>query len=162
MGKTSTYSVGQSCIQPTQTCKIRFATYNDLTAITGFIITLCKSLKLDYELDTIHNTVFLGIDKGIGLVAEIDNKVVGCLAVLIYPSLVNKNLEAQELLWYVLPKYRKLKVGIELYQSLEEVCKRRNIKRLFMMAPRNKSKSFECYYNKNKFTKIETSFVKEL
>lgn len=152
--------------QPTQlipTFKIRYAKDTDLLAITDFIIDVCKMIGRPYDTDSLYDIIFLGIDQGIGLVAETDGKLVGCLAAMIYPSVFkNDDLEAMELFWYVLPEYRKYKVGTELVNVLESVCKERKITKLFMAAPHHtKGVPFERYYQRAGYKKTETIYTKE-
>lgn len=154
---------GQLPIPSTQMLKIRYAVDSDIHAITSFIISLCNSLGREYDIDSIHDIIFKGIDNGIGLVCEDNGIVVGCLAVMLYPCVFNNSkLEAQEILWYVLPEYRKYKVGIKLERSLERLCKERGVSRLFMLSPHHEdAEPFDKFFERSGFNKLETIHTKE-
>ena len=61
--------------------------------------------------------------RGILLVAEDEGKLIGIIAVIGAPGLFNNALvSGHEIVWWVLPAYRKTSIGIDLLRKASSIC----------------------------------------
>lgn len=98
------------------------------------------------------------------LLYEKEEQVVGVLAFIIFPHYFSGETTAGELIWYVFPEHRNGKSfdtipALELLHAAEAMAKRMGAKRFQFTAP---SDEVAGLYRHLHYTKIETSFQKEL
>lgn len=98
----------------------RNATHDDV----GKCLTCAKHFVdfygLDWDIESIIDTLNMVIDNGVFILAEINGEVVGGAAAIVSPTIWNrKQLFFQEVFWWVEPEYRNTSVGIKLLRHLE-------------------------------------------
>ena len=78
-----------------------------------------------HTVSALYTSLIAG-DKNVILVVEIDGRLIGLTAALVFPSWLNADITiAQELLWWIEPAYRKKEIGIALLDALEAaVCEK--------------------------------------
>lgn len=97
---------------------------------------------------------------GVVLVIEVDGKVVGMAAALVYRVYYSRDdFTAQELFWWVEPEYRG--IGDELRKMLERRAKEKGARTLFMIAL-EKMKWVGKLYERAGYRPFEHTYVKEL
>ena len=112
---------------------VRFAKDNDITDILILGEKFFDLAKWPRYAEWDKNSVFTTLTSlingklnGILLVGEVDNKVVGMSAALIFPFYFNFNiLVGQEIFWYVEDEFRNSGIGAGMMQKLEQESKLR-------------------------------------
>jgi len=97
--------------------------------------------------------------KGRVLIALEDGKIIGLLAFILFPHYFSSELTAGELMWYVLPEYRKSFTAIALLRAAERMARELGAKRMQFTAPTDEVASA---YARLGYSQIEVSFQKEL
>lgn len=101
---------------------------------------------------------------GMFIVAKEDGKIVGAIAGLMSPFIFNHNFNvAVEMLWFVMPEYRKTGIGDQLLNALETKAKENNCVMLTMCHFHNEqSKKLGKTFEDKGFALSEFSYVKKL
>ena len=97
--------------------------------------------------------------KGRVLIALEDGKIIGLLAFILFPHYFSSELTAGELMWYVLPEYRKSFTAIALLRAAERMARELGAKRMQFTAPTDE---VAAAYARLGYSQIEVSFQKEL
>ncbi len=143
---------------------IRLANVEDLLKIEQLIKEFYdESLKEYISLDTvsIRNTILNFIDSHIVLV---DEELKGIIAGILSRSIFNnKEIFAQECMWYVSKDRRDGKLGIELWRAFEDKAKELGANKIIMIHMDNlNGNSMEKLYDRRGYKKLEWHFIKEV
>jgi len=96
-----------------------------------------------------------------GLVLEIDNKVVGTIAGQFVELMGSGQKVFQEVIWYVLPEYRKY--GLKLFDETEEHCKRIGMSAIIMGYMGNLNcEKMDRFYKRHGYEPLEVQWIKKL
>jgi GNAT superfamily N-acetyltransferase len=99
-----------------------------------------------------------------GCFVAIDNGqvVASCGAVIGNSWLDRRQLVATERFWYVTPKFRKTRLGISLFDTLENWAKSMGAEVIDFIALESSDEKVSRFYKKRGFRPMETHFTKEL
>ncbi len=93
--------------------------------------------RIDFDDETVFDLTTKLIQNGIVFVVELENKLVGVMAVSVHPFMFNKNhLVSGEIIWWVEPEARKTGWGNKLLTAVDAECKNWGLEtgQLFLMA----------------------------
>lgn len=143
---------------------IRFAEPKDIPQIAELVTEWAEQYGLNHDLDSITNSLAFIISQGVAIVVEERGTIKGTLLGLVHPALFNKEiLQFQEIMLYVLPKYRTEGIGRELMRGLDNIAKENGINQLSMVAPMGvKPEKLDKFYNRLGYKKFETTYIKEI
>lgn len=97
------------------------------------------------------------------LLGELDNKIVGVTACMLYPLYFSQCVVGQELWWWLTPKARGSGVARALFDGIQKWAKEKGANALFMIALEDdRSKGMEKLYSRAGFKPLERTFIKEL
>lgn len=103
------------------------------------------------------------IDNGIMLVAEIDQKVIGMVGLVICPFPFDPDkLGAYEIIWWVEPEYQAKGVGKELLQAIDPAAKQAGAEFIHMVCMANSPIAAAAAYIKSGYDHTEMSFTKRI
>jgi GNAT superfamily N-acetyltransferase len=101
-------------------------------------VSSVTELDKDHVLGLLKNEMRSDIGQAF-VAVEDDGKVVGVIAGLLYPLWTQPNhMTGTELLYYVLPEYRRTKAGKKLFDALEKWARSRGAQSMVMVSPSNK------------------------
>jgi RimJ/RimL family protein N-acetyltransferase len=87
-----------------------------------------KISKMELDIEYVSALILGMIENGIVNVAEVDNKVIGMIGLIVMPFLFNpKYTTAGEIIWWVEPEFWNGGIGRELLQSVTERAKEKGI-----------------------------------
>jgi len=104
---------------------------------------------------------FYATETGIVLVEEQDGEKVGVIGGVLYVDPFDKNVVAQELIWYVLPHKRNLATAQVLREALEEWARKHGAKYIRMAVPDQKC-GLAGLLKREQYRHLEEVFEKEL
>lgn len=104
-------------------------------------------------LQVIHN------QNGRVLVAEEDGKVIGLMALILFPHYFSGELTAGELMWYVEPEFRQSFTSLALLRGAERLARDAGAKRMQFTAP---TSDVASAYKSLGYSQVEVSFQKAL
>lgn len=112
--------------------------------------------KLDKNI--VYRMMLSGVDNS--LVAE-EKEIAGVIAGLNTTEFLDGSMVCQEIIWYMLPEYRKY--GVKLFREFEILLKAKGVSKLIMGHLGNtKSEKLEKFYLKHNYKLFEQQFIKEL
>lgn len=123
-------------------------------------LSYARTYKFDYE--TVFELSTKLIQNSIVFVVELEDKIVGVMAVSVHPFLFNKNqLSAGEVIWWVEPEAQDQGWGRKLLQSVDSECSRWGLPtcQLFLMA--ESPPHAQTLYEALGYQLTELSFTKE-
>jgi GNAT superfamily N-acetyltransferase len=95
------------------------------------------------------------------LVAEgVDGQLAGMLAIVVVPHLLSGQLYADEIAWFVRPRYRSGLVGPRLLRAAEHWAMQNRANLIRMVAPQGTDVG--RFYEKAGYAAVETSYSKRL
>ena len=97
--------------------------------------------------------------KGLVIVAEEDGKVIGLLALAIFPHYFTKELTAAEVMWYVEPEHRQSLTALCLFRRGEQEARRAGCTTMQFTAP---TEQVAKAYEKLGYEAIEVAYRKNL
>lgn len=114
--------------------------------------------------ETISNTIKIFSGKNIGLVADKNGVIIGCLGGVISKSMFdNSAIIGQEAMWYVSKKERTGTCGYRLLMEFERECFRRGADFVYMANMENlNAGKLGDFYLRNGYEKIQTIYKKKL
>lgn len=121
------------------------------------------NLKSKIPLDTESTALFAStmIDHHVVLVAEVEEKVVGVVSIVLMPFIFNPAyVHAGEILWWVEPEYISNGLGRQLLQAAEQVCKEKNVTHIQMIDIECSPVRAEALYRSEGYELTERSFTK--
>lgn len=119
---------------------------------------------IEYDSDSVLETINAIVEDGVALYAEHDGTLVGLMLVIVAPHLMNKNhLLAYEWVFYVAPKFRRGGLGTDLIVTAEQVLKKKRVSYFTMVSLQNVTpKEADKLYERLGFVLSEKSFKKEI
>lgn len=113
---------------------------------------------IEYDRDSVLQTINGIVQEGIALYAEAEGQIVGILLVIVAPCVVNQ----QELLGYawqfhVVPEYRDGPLGADLLSRVQTQLRKKGVKHLQVIAS---SKEMLPYYESFGFERTECAMTK--
>lgn len=146
---------------------IRKATQDDLRAIVEmserFYPLTSYHQKCKIPLDVTHVAALTSgmIDNSIVHVAEVEDKVVGLIGLMVVPFLFNPNhLHVCEVIWWIDKEFRSADLGRALLQSVEIQCKDRGVTHIQMMHLANSPESARYLLESEGYELTELLFTK--
>ena len=104
--------------------KIRRATEKDIKSIFEMLVIMHKQTEIKLSpinAEKLFNTINVTLEKGIVLVAEVKNKIVGSIAGVISSDWWSEQECLRDLWFYVSPENRKSRVAIKLVKSFIKI-----------------------------------------
>lgn len=144
---------------------VRDATIDDIDQI----VLLAKKFHevsgygfLEFDEETVANLVGQSIGCGLCPVAEVDGKVVGFLAGLCFPALLNANLMVgTEIAWWLEPEFRNGPIGVKLLLAAESRAKGKGLKFWSMMCLEHlNADGLEDIYERLGYKRAERTYLK--
>lgn len=147
---------------------IRKATHNDVERIVEMVGHFMAERVgdtrygdvLKFKPKVVAKLADLVIDKGIILLAVVDDQVVGMLAGVPLEEMIANTPMLDEMVWWVEPAHRKGTVGPRLLKRLEEWSRQKGLRLVKMVAPAGSGVG--AFYKKLGYEEVETSYVKRL
>jgi len=147
---------------------IREATLIDISQIIELLkeffdtADIAKISEGDIESSTNTITNLIKNNNMAIIVMDIDNKIVGCLGVVVIPFYFNsKHLIGHEFFWFVSEKHRGTKESLRLFNSAEEWAKNHGAKSMMMTSLAYNINSLRNFYRRKKYVELETSFIRK-
>jgi len=155
-----------SALEDNKVTNIRNFVLEDLAQVKILIVSFYnESLKhygITLDDKTLEETLMTFLNPNIGIVAELDEKIIGCIGGVACRSIFNKNqIIAQESMWYVNKEFRHGTIGVRLIKAFKDECKARGASLLSMVSMRNlNANKMNDFYTKSGFRSMETHFIK--
>lgn len=126
---------------------------------TRFILSTRYQEYINIEPDRIAAAVDMMLEHGVIIVAELEHRVVGMIAVVgPFPHLLDGRLYAEEAGWWVEPEHRGGTVGPRLMHHMEGWCVQNRVYMVKMLAPADSDVG--RFYDKCGYRAVETAWVK--
>ena len=111
----------------------------------------------------LESAYFRWIEGHIGLFLLKDGEVIGGIAGLLIPYILNLDtFYFHEMFWYVDPEYRAKGWGIRLLTEAEREAKRRGAKLIMMVHAHSMPQEMDSIYRRLGYRICETNYIKEL
>lgn len=146
--------------------KIRISVTTDLPRVVEMLKSFhsdkVKEFGLGLNEDHVVQVAKAYIDGHMGIVAEVDDDVVGMLGGALAPNPLDQDeLMFFESVWYVDKGYRH--VGPALLKECEARCKEAGVKHICMMSMAGKNtETLEKFYERKGYKPMETYYIKEI
>ena len=126
-------------------------------AVSGY-----ENIKFDEE--TVENILITSIDQGLCPIGVVDGKIVGFLAGLAYPAILNANvMVGTEIAWWVEPEFRGKKIAIQLLLRAEENARAKGLYCWSMMClEKLNADGLENIYERLGYEKAERTYLRIL
>ncbi len=137
----------------------------DVDAIVSLSRKFWKHTVFDEPFDSEHLFRIVKSCVDNGLVAVIDKGgIQGFIVAVSTPLICSRHSQmATEVGWWVEPEFRRGRMGIKLVQYMEDLCRKKGIKYLVMMAMESSSpETASRIYEYLGYRKIETSYMRAL
>jgi len=115
--------------------------------------------------EDVETTFFLWVNRNLPLLLlEDEGKIIGCLGGNLFPHWFNYDtLIFNEMIWYVLPEYRRGGGGVRLIRAMEKECKDRGVDKMvlghtYALMPDDLRKLFEGLG----YRIIESHYIKDI
>lgn len=148
---------------------IRRAARGDLPSILEAVSPLYAESKHPFSLNKeVWLRAWAGmIEGGTGVIffgVTPEGEVTGAIGGAFFPSLNTGLLQASELVWYVVPKFRGRSLGWCLYHLFEKESERRGAYFITMshLADNDSVDVLRRFYKQKGYRKMETVYIKEL
>ena len=117
---------------------------------------------LEFDCDTVGRLALQSIDQGLCAAAEVDGKIVGFLAGMQFPALLNANIMVgAEVAWWVEPEYRNKPIGVKLLKYSEQQAKDKKLKFWSMMCLEQlNADGLESIYERMGYKKSERTYMR--
>jgi len=117
--------------------------------------------KIPLDIDATAMLASTMIDNHVVLVAEVEEKVVGVIGVILMPFIFNPAYtHAGEILWWVEPEHIGEGLGRQLLRAAEQVCKEKNVTHIQMIDIECSPVRAETLYRSEGYELTERSFTK--
>lgn len=147
---------------------IREATVADIDRLVVYAKTFWDETDyakiVEYDVDTMVDTTAGLIEDDVVLYADNDGQVVGFLAIMISPFLMNRNyLSACEWGFYVDTEYRSSGLSVRLIQRAEQILRQKKVTFFTLVSLANlRPAAVGRFYERLGFKHAESDFVKVL
>ncbi len=117
--------------------------------------------KIPFDVDATALLASTMIDSHVVLVAEIDEKVVGVIGIILMPFIFNpERIHAGEIIWWVEPEHIGEGVGRQLLRAADQACKEKNATHIQMIDIECSPVRAETLYRSEGYELTERSFTK--
>jgi len=90
--------------------------------------------KIPFDYETVRDLVGNVVKRGIFVVAQQDDRLVGIMGAHVVPFVFNLSYTVcVEAIWWVVPEFRKTGLGVEMIHRVDKLRKLRNCKTFQMM-----------------------------
>lgn len=146
---------------------IRKATHADLDAIVSmgerFYATTSYATWAPFCPETSRALGEMIIETGVLLVADVGDRLVGMVGLLVAPSLFNASVKAAyEVFWWIEPEHRGGLTAWRLLQAIEPACREAGCRSIQMVALSTSPVSAEAMYRRAGYKHSESSHTKIL
>lgn len=143
---------------------IRYAVLEDTEALADLAVEFSKEYGLPYDRDSITVTTNTVLNQGFCILITDGDVICGGLAAMVAPSIFNLGLlQANEVVFFVYPKYRGTNIGTQLLDSYEKVARERGCTYVTLVAPEAlKKEKLDILYRRKKFKEFETTYLKRI
>lgn len=111
-------------------------------------------------LDSMHKII--SNKRGIILVLEVNNKIVGTIGMAAYRPFYNDRLRVQEMFWWVDHEYRNTRDSIRLINKVEEWAKEIGADEVMVSSTTMNADKIERFYTKKGFRKMDINYIRSL
>ena len=120
-----------------------------------------KEYGLSFDEATLIKTVTYFVKNSITLICIENEKTVGVISAIVHPSIFDeKEIFAEELMWYVNKENRNGRAGLELLKEFTNVCKKKGVSKIIMMHMENLNADImDRLYKKKGYKKMESHFI---
>lgn len=119
--------------------------------------------KIPFDVDTTAMLTSTMIDNHVVLVAEVEEKVVGVIGLVLMPFMFNPEyIHAGEILWWVEPEHICEGLGRQLLCAAEQACRDKNVTHIQMIDIECSAVQAEGLYRSEGYELTERSFTKVL
>ena len=143
---------------------IRFANQNDVDAMVDLGMIYHEQLHVGFKPSylSVHHTITSNLKNS--FVAEVDGKIVGFFVAAIIPYMWNHDVKVGiELVYFVQESSRRLGIGLELLKAMQDHMRASGAKFFIAgVAEGNESHRANQLYTAKGFSKMQTSYLKEL
>lgn len=120
--------------------------------------------NIEFDEETVENILITSIDQGLCSIGVVDGKIVGFLAGLAYPAILNANvMVGTEIAWWVEPEFRGKKIAIQLLLRAEENARAKGLYCWSMMClEKLNADGLENIYERLGYEKAERTYLRIL
>lgn len=120
--------------------------------------------NIEFDEETVENILITSIDQGLCPIGVVDGKIVGFLAGLAYPAILNANvMVGTEIAWWVEPEFRGKKIAIQLLLRAEENARAKGLYCWSMMClEKLNADGLENIYERLGYEKAERTYLRIL
>jgi GNAT superfamily N-acetyltransferase len=120
--------------------------------------------NIEFDEETVENLLITSIDQGLCPIGVVDGKIVGFLAGLAYPAILNANvMVGTEIAWWVEPEFRGKKIAIQLLLRAEESARAKGLYCWSMMClEKLNADGLENIYERLGYEKAERTYLRIL
>lgn len=144
---------------------IRMASQDDIPALTRMSERFVKEtayadfIKVDEGTAGAWLTGLIMNETSFIIVSDGDCGIIGAMGCALIPHFLDGKKSAFELFWWVEPEHRG--AGGELFRHYNTEIKNRGAVRSFLAAPEGPGKGISAFYERQGYSKFETTFVRE-
>ena len=120
--------------------------------------------NIEFDEETVENLLSASIEQGLCQIGVVDDKIVGFLAGLSYPAILNANvMVGTEIAWWVEPEFRGKKIAIQLLLRAEENARAKGLYCWSMMClEKLNADGLENIYERLGYEKAERTYLRIL
>ena len=120
--------------------------------------------NIEFDEETVENLLSASIEQGLCPIGVVDDKIVGFLAGLSYPAILNANvMVGTEIAWWVEPEFRGKKIAIQLLLRAEENARAKGLYCWSMMClEKLNADGLENIYERLGYEKAERTYLRIL
>lgn len=120
--------------------------------------------NIEFDEETVENLLCASIEQGLCPIGVVDDKIVGFLAGLSYPAILNANvMVGTEIAWWVEPEFRGKKIAIQLLLRAEENARAKGLYCWSMMClEKLNADGLENIYERLGYEKAERTYLRIL
>lgn len=144
---------------------IRSATLLDipkiLTLVEQFYPQTSYAQWAPFDEETVKELITILCRRGILLVAQVDDSLVGILGVIGMPFIFNKNLiSGHEVVWWITPDYRNGSLGKDMLRRVDQIRQLKGWASLQMVRLETSSPVLDRFFKSEGFLPTEYCFTK--
>jgi GNAT superfamily N-acetyltransferase len=120
--------------------------------------------KIEFDDETVENILSASIDQGLCPIGVVEGKIVGFLAGLCSPAILNANvMVGTEIAWWVEPEYRGKRIAVQLLLQAEENARVKGLYFWSMMClEKLNADGLENIYERLGYEKAERTYLRIL
>jgi GNAT superfamily N-acetyltransferase len=145
--------------------KIRPAAVSDLEHLAHLGVRFILSTPVYASLmqpdaGRIYALLAVALEQGVILVAEVNDYVVGGIALVVIANPISGDPTADEVAWFVAPEFRSSTIGPRLLGAAEDWCAAHGATTIKMIAPAGSAVGE--YYARRGYVAVETAYAKKV